>query len=30
VTPIFSDEEMTLARYRYGHDAVRPRRRLAL
>src|SRR6201994_2984748 len=21
VTPFFSDEEMTLARYRYGHDA---------
>ena len=31
VTPIFSDEEMTLARYRFGaDDELRPRRRLAL
>ena len=31
VTPILSDEEITLARYRYGHDdELRPRRRLAL
>ena len=31
VTTFFSDEELTLARYRYGHDRqLRPRRRLAL
>ena len=31
VTPMFSDEEITLARYRFGADAeLRPRRRLAL
>ena len=31
VTPFLSDEEITLSRYRFGHDdELRSRRRLAL